>query len=425
MKKWYRLSLQISVVLILIFMACPALVQAGESKDGMTTGARTEGTTVAEEQTEGTAVAEKDAEEGATGEDSYLDAWMEEIDFTDLDDLLEEDIFPEQREPLKFSTLVQELLTDGVTDFDYTQIVSWMKDALVYELETNRKILVEVVVLAVGFSILKHFSDAFKQAYISEICFLLVYSIVAVLLLQSFQIYSSIADEVLSQSVDFMKSLVPTFCISMVFSAGVETSAGFYQMAFLVIYLIQWLFLKILMPLLHVYVLLELFNHFFEDEKFGNLTELIKGILNWGMKSAGVVVLGLNVVQGLISPAKDRLTNGSINKAAAVIPGIGDVLSGMGEVMLGAGILIKNCVGVAALLILIAIAMMPVLKILMLSLMYKLAAVVVEPAADKRIAGCLKGMAEGGMLYLKLVLYCVALLFVTVALTTMASGFAF
>lgn len=425
MKKWYRLSLRISVILTLIFMACPALVQAEESKDGMTTGVQTEATTVAEEQAEGTAVAENDAEEGATGEDSYLDAWMEEIDFTDLDDLLEEDIFPEQREPLKFSTLVQELLTDGVTDFDYTQIVSWMKDALVYELETNRKILVEVVVLAVGFSILKHFSNAFKQAYISEICFLLVYSIVAVLLLQSFQIYSSIADEVLSQSVDFMKSLVPTFCISMVFSAGVETSAGFYQMAFLVIYLIQWLFLKILMPLLHVYVLLELFNHFFEDEKFGNLTELIKGILNWGMKSAGMVVLGLNVVQGLISPAKDRLTNGSINKAAAVIPGIGDVLSGMGEVMLGAGILIKNCVGVAALLILIAIAMMPVLKILMLSLMYKLAAVVVEPAADKRIAGCLKGMAEGGMLYLKLVLYCVALLFVTVALTTMASGFAF
>lgn len=406
MKKWYRLSIFIGIV---FFMARPVLVQAGESVERVTTGIWTEG----------------EEESGNTGEEGYLDAWMEEMDFTDLDALLEEELFPEQREALTFSTLVQELLADGVTNFDYSKIVSWIKDALFYEIETNRKILVEVVLLAVGFSILKHFSEAFKQAYISDICFLLVYSIVAALLLESFEIYSGIADEVLSQSVNFMKSLVPTFCISMVFSAGVETSAGFYQMAFLVIYLIQWLFLKVLMPLIQVYVLMELFNHFFEDEKFGNLTELIKGIVNWGMKSAGVAVLGLNVVQGLISPAKDRLTNGTINKAASVIPGIGDVLSGMGEVMLGAGILIKNCVGVAALLVLIAIAMMPVLKILMLSLMYKLAAVVVEPAADKRVAGCLKGMAEGGMLYLKLVLYCVVLLFVTVALATMASGFAF
>ena len=65
---------------------------------------------------------------------------------------------------------------------------------------------------------------------------------------------------------------------------------------------------------------------------------------------------------------------------------------------------------------------MPVLKLLGMSLFYKLAAVVIEPMSDRRITGCLKGMAEGGALYLKLVLYCIALLFVTVALTTAASG---
>lgn len=361
----------------------------------------------------------------AEKETDYLDIWMEEMDFTDLDAILEGELFQEQREEVRFSELVEQLLTEGIAGFDGSLIAGWIKDVLFYEVETNRKLLVEVVVLAIGFSVLKHFSAAFKQAYISDICFLLVYAILAVLLLQSFEVYSGIASEALNQSVDFMKALVPTFCISMVFSAGAETSAGFYQLAFLVIYLVQWLFLKILMPLIHMYVLLELFNHFFEDEKFGNLTELLKGVVNWGLKSASVAVLGLNVVQGLITPAKDRLTNGAISKAAAVIPGVGNVLSGMGELMLGSGILIKNCVGVAALLILIAIALVPVMKILFLSLLYKLAAVVVEPAADKRIAGCLKGMAEGGMLYLKLVLYCVALLFLTIALTTMASGFTF
>lgn len=389
MKKWCRLVRGVFVLLLFLSIIHPVRVWASEE------------------------------------ETDYLDIWMDEMDFTDLDAILEEELFPKQREEVRFSELVEELLTEGIGGFDGSLIAGWIKDALFYETQTNRKLLVEVVVLAIGFSVLKHFSAAFKQAYISDICFLLVYAILAVLLLQSFEVYSGIASEALNKSVDFMKSLVPTFCISMVFSAGVETSAGFYQMAFLVIYLVQWMFLKILMPLIHMYVLLELFNHFFEDEKFGNLTELLKGVVNWGLKSASVAVLGLNVVQGLISPAKDRLMNGTVSKAAAIIPGVGNVLSGMGELMLGSGILIKNCVGVAALLILIAIAMMPVLKILVLSLLYKLAAVVVEPAADKRIAGCLNGMAEGGALYLKLVLYCVVLLFLTIALTTMASGFTF
>ncbi|MFR4351970.1 MAG: stage III sporulation protein AE [Roseburia sp.] len=362
---------------------------------------------------------------GTSSEDSvnsYLDIWLEKLDFTDLDALLETQIFQGRAEKYLFSDLVGELLADGIGGFDYTRIFKWAGDALFFELSENRKIMIEVVFLAVGFAVLRNFSGAFRSAYISEICFLLVYCILAVMLLESFSMYGTIVEETLGSGVNFMKALVPTFCISMVFSAGVETSAGFYQLAFLVIYLIQWLFLKVLMPVIHIYIILELFNHFFEDEKFQNLTELLKSAANWGMKTAGILVLGLNVVQTIVSPAKDRLVGGTITRAASFIPGVGTVLNGVGELLLGSGILIKNCVGAAALILLILLGVMPVLKLLGMSLFYKLAAVVIEPMSDRRITGCLKGMAEGGALYLKLVLYCIALLFVTVALTTAASG---
>lgn len=361
--------------------------------------------------------------EAGQGEESYLDTWMNQLDFADLDDLLETEIFPKQQEKIGFSDVVKTFLTDGITDFDFSMVLAWLKDALFYELNTNRRILLEVILLAVGFSAVKNFSGAFRQAYVSEICFFLVYGILAVLLLESFTMYSSIVTEALNRSVDFMKALVPVFCVSMVFSAGAETSAGFYQIAFLVIYLVQWLFLKVLMPLIQIYVIMELFNHFFEDEKFLNLTELLAGIVNWGLKSAGVIVLGLNVVQSLIAPAKDKLLSGTVTRAASFIPGVGNAVNGLGELLLGSGILIKNCVGAAALLFLVAIAMIPVAKILCMSVLYKLAAAVAEPVADKRIAGCIKGMAAGGMLYLKLLLYCLALLFVTIALGAASSAF--
>ena len=135
-----------------------------------------------------------------------------------------------------------------------------------------------------------------------------------------------------------------------------------------------------------------------------------------------MVVLGLNIVQGFLNPVKDRLLNGTVEKAASMIPGIGNVADGVAELLLGSGILIKNGVGVAALLILVLLCAVPMGKIACITLFYKIAAAVTEPVADKRIAGCLKGMAEGGVLYVKLMGYCVVLFFLTIALTTMLTG---
>lgn len=140
------------------------------------------------------------------------------------------------------------------------------------------------------------------------------------------------------------------------------------------------------------------------------------------MKIAGTVVLGLNVVQGLIAPARDRLTSGTVGRAAGMIPGVGNAVNGISEILLGSGILIKNSVGAAALLILVLIGLVPLLKILCMAFFYKLTAVLTEPVTDKRIAGCLRGMAEGGILYLKLVLYALALFFLTIAMTAAASS---
>ncbi len=363
-------------------------------------------------------------EQEAAREDSYIEMWLDELQFDGLDDIVEQDLFPDLREKMTFSKLVEILLDEGLAGIDGELLLDWISDVFAYELSQSRSILVQVVFLAVIFSVLCNFAGAFRNGYVADLGFLLVYCVTAVLLLTSFSVFSDLVGAALGKSVDFMKVLVPTFCFSMVFSSGAYAAEGFYQMAFLVIYLIQWLFLEILVPLVHVYVLITLFNHFYEDEKFQNLEELMLTVIRWSMKTAATVVVGLNVVQGLILPAKDRLFGGTVGKAASAIPGIGNTIGSVGELMLGAGALIKSCIGAAALFVLLLIGLVPVLKILLLSLLYKLSAVVVEPVADKRFAGALRGMAEGGVLYLQLTVYSLALFFVTIALAAGASGMA-
>ena len=380
MREWGKRSFCL-VCMFLVLTGMPVTVQAADY-DG------------------GTGSAEKTQE-------TYLKTFLEDLDFAELDTWTKEELFPEQREKFSFSVMVQELLADGIGVTSMEKIGQWLCDALLYEIKTGKTILVEVVLLAAGFSMLKNFSGTFEKNYVSDICFLLVYGVLCVLLLKSFEIYGTVAEEALNGSIDFMKALIPAFGISMVFSSGAESSAAFNGLYFSC--------MKI-----RVYVVTELFNHFFEDEKFQNFTELLAGVISWGMKSAMMAVLGLNVMQGLLAPAKDRLLNGAVSRAAMMIPGVGNVLGGIGELMFGAGILIKNCVGVTALIVLLAVGCIPVLKLACMSVLYKLAAAVAEPVADKRIVGCIKSMAQGGVLYLKLVCYGIVLFFATIALQTAA-----
>ena len=219
---------------------------------------------------------------------SYLSELSDEMDYGKLDTFLEN----YGVEQVSFSGLVEELMQDGVSTAWGEHVFSAIKTSLVGEIAANRKMLLEIVLLAFCFSVLKNFAGAFHASYISELCFLLVYCVMAVMLLQTFLLFQEVVSKSLESCVEFMKVMVPTFCLSMMFASNVSSAAGFYQTAFLVIYLVEWLFLNLLMPLIHIYVLLEMFGHFVPEERFSNLTELFSEVISWGIKIAGVLVLG-------------------------------------------------------------------------------------------------------------------------------------
>ena len=200
----------------------------------------------------------------------YLGNMTEELDFSKLDHFMRQDA---EDSGITFSELVKELLYQEKPGVLYQQIGPWLMGQLCESVCENRKILVEVVLLAVCFSVLKNFAGAFASSYVSDLCFILVFCVLAVLMLQSFLTFREIVCGVLEKSVDFFQIFIPTFSIAMLFSAGESIASGFYQTAFLIIYLIEWLFLTILVPMIHIYILTVLINYFFEEEKFANMME--------------------------------------------------------------------------------------------------------------------------------------------------------
>lgn len=152
------------------------------------------------------------------------------------------------------------------------------------------------------------------------------------------------------------------------------------------------------------------------------MADLLENGVLLAQKAMLAFVLGLNLIRGMVAPALDQVRRNAAVKTIGVLPGIGSAVNSVSELLLGTGILIKNSVGAAAVVVLVLLCAKPLLEIGVLALLYRVLAAVAEPVTDARVAGVLGALARAGMLYAKIVLTAILLLFLSIALVCMATG---
>lgn len=89
------------------------------------------------------------------------------------------------------------------------------------------------------------------------------------------------------------------------------------------------------------------------------LTDMVKAGVEWGTKSLIGIVLGFQVIQGLVLPYADSVHTAGVQKLLQVIPGIGQGAGAVTKIVLGSGVLIKNTMGAAAVIILVLVSLVP------------------------------------------------------------------
>lgn len=347
-----------------------------------------------------------------------MDGYLEELDFSDIDTMLEQQ---DGTEGLDFKGLVEKLVNGEEID------KGWLLDELLSvvfsEVAEFRGTLVQMVLLCIVFAILYNFANVFENPSVTEISFYMVYMLLLVLLMRSFFILRDISVTVISHMMDFLKVMIPTFTASMAFSGQITTAAGFYDLTFILIYALEWLMQYLIIPAVQIYVALELINHLTEEDMISRMTALVKSGILWCMKCLFTIVVGINVVQNLLTPVIDTFKSGIIAKTAGLVPGLGTSINAVTEIMVGSGIIIKNGIGVAAILILLVLCSGPLIKVWVMTFLYKLLEAMIQPVADKRMIGCIGSAGEGGRLLGKVVVTTTVMFLVTIAMITAATTF--
>lgn len=355
-----------------------------------------------------------------TETNDYLQEIMNALDFDALNDFLNDHL----RAKMNFEELVSQISTNGLEAFNKENITQMFFDAIFYEVSMVRPIFVKILLFSILFSLAYKLLST-KSAYVSSIGFLMIYSTLMVLLMQSFFLVRDIAMEGMESMLKFLTALIPTYSMTLIFTGNTVSGAVSYEIGFFLVYFVEFMMKNFLSPLIHVFILVLFLNHLFDEDKLSKLAEFIEKMIAAILKFAFGAVVGLSVVQSMLTPVKDRLANHVVLSGMSSIPGVGGALGSVGEILLSCGMLIKNSVGIVGLIILILVAGIPLLKIGCFWFMYHILAIVLQPLADKRITECVLGVARGCDLYLKIMLYSMLLFFVLFSMVAVATSFVF
>ena len=112
-----------------------------------------------------------------------------------------------------------------------------------------------------SFSLMAGFSSVLEERQIGEVSFYIVYLFLFVLLLKNFESFASQIGEILEKITEFMRVLLPAYFLALSASDGISTAGIFYQMIIGIIFLVEHLILKILLPGVRFYFLIELMNY--------------------------------------------------------------------------------------------------------------------------------------------------------------------
>ena len=341
-----------------------------------------------------------------TQEETEQKIW-ELTEIKDLDTAIRK-LFPEEK--LHFQDLVESVIRQD-ENLSAGQIRNFVTDQFFYVLKVNKPVLASIIFLVLIAAVFSNFSEVFQNCQISQTAFFLVYLSVITVGIRNFQAAAVEVQHGLENLILFMRVLCPVYFVCMAVAVGSISAIAFYNLALFLIFLVELVILKLIVPLIQIALLMEILNNLTEEEFLSKAAELLRLVIGWRLKSLLALVTGIGFIERSVW-----------TKGVGMIPGIGDVVSGTSEVVLGSAVLLKNGVGIAGALLVTGVVMIPVINMGILTLLYKGTAALIQPVSDKRIVEAISFTGEGYHMLLKTVLATAVLFLVTLAVAASAAS---
>ena len=352
---------------------------------------------------------QEQSEENDYAED--MDEALSELELSDLEQFVSDNL---SKTHIGFGELVKNLI-HADRPISFSKLLSDIASVLIGEVQENRAQAVSILLLVVCSAVLSSIASVFDSDQIAVQAWFVVFLMITASALAGFIQSCRLVTNCLNLMITFMKMLLPAFCLSMVCITGAASSSLYYQATFGMIGLIDAVLVYAMIPIIKLYFGVSILNGLTGEDRFAGMEELIKMLYEWSMKTLCAVIVGLQVIQGLIVPLASSAGPAFAQKLIGSIPGIGSGIKSTAEIIIGTGTLIKNGIGMAGGIVLILVSIYPILQMAAIVLIYYGIAAVASPISDKRMITALQAVSFTNRMLLKTLCMASFLFLITIA----------
>ena len=319
---------------------------------------------------------------------------------------------------------INTFISEGKGNLSFDTIMKAVISLFFKEVKSVLALVVSIVTIAILCALLKNLQDSFDNESISQVAFYACYALIIIILSKSFIISLSVAQNVINDVSNFMNALLPILVTMIALAGGVTQAATMDPFVLGAVILIPKIYTNVIIPMILMGFVLEFANNISEEHKITNLCKLMKQCIVWFQGIIVTAFIALLTIRGISASTMDAVTLKTAKFAVDnFIPILGKTFSDAITSVAGYSLIIKNAISSIGLVVVLLILLYPIIKLILMTLIYKISAALVEPVSDSRITKSLEAAGNSMVLIISCVLTVTLLFFILIAIMAQAGSF--
>lgn len=286
----------------------------------------------------------------------------------------------------------------------------------------NTKLLGQLIILSIICAILQNMESAFSNDTVANIAYYACYLVLIILIVKSFNLAISIGRDTINNMSDFMMAILPTL-LTLLASVGGYASVSIMDP--IIMFFAQFVsgaIKNFILPGIFLTGILSIINNLTSSFQLKRLAGLLKQVCVWSLGIMMTIFIGTVTVRGAAAKTLDQVTAKTLKFAVDnFIPVVGKCLSDAISTIAGYSLILKDAISTIGLLVFVISCIFPLVKIISLIFIYKLASALIEPISDKRVVDCLNDVGNS-MTVIFAAVVCAAIMFFIMIAIIAAAG---
>ena len=291
---------------------------------------------------------------------------------------------------------VNDILQDAMKgEVDNGSLAKRFLSLLGKEFVTSIKALGSILAIIVIHSVLKSISESLENDNISKLIYYVQYILIITIVLTNFSDIVKMVQDTTTNLVAFMNMLVPLLITLMMSTGSIATSGVIEPIILFMINFIGNMIQDVLLPLIMIFVALVILSKLSSQVKIDKLSKFMKSGIVWFLGIILTIFVGVVSLEGTMSSSVDGITAKTTKAVvSSAIPVVGKILGDAVDTVLGCGIILKNAIGLVGVIIILGICIVPIIKLSLMTILYKLLAGITQPIADEKITSLLEQIGD-------------------------------